>query len=81
MIASNGHAPKAFRRNAQPHIYVCSKGFRGAAPDKQRAVFAAAEIPRKCKRGPSLPCLPVCSEFATTNVQAIGLHLCDLACE
>ena len=47
MIASNGHAPKAFRRNAQPHIYVCSKGFRGAAPDKQRAVFAAAEIARK----------------------------------
>ena len=46
MIASNGHAPKAFRRNAQPHIYVCSKGFRGAAPDKQRAVFAAAEIAR-----------------------------------
>ena len=47
MIASNGHAPKAFRRNAQPHIYVCSKGVRGAAPDKQRAVFAAAEIAEK----------------------------------
>ena len=44
MIASNGHAPKAFRKNAQPHIYVCSKGFRGVTPDKQRAVFAAAEI-------------------------------------
>ena len=49
MIASNGHAPKAFRRNAQPHIYVCSKGFRDAASDKQRAVFAAAEIARKAK--------------------------------
>ena len=57
------------------------RGLRGAAPDKQRGVFAAAKIPRKCKRGPSLPCLPVCSEFATANVQAIGLHLCDLACE
>ena len=55
MIASNGHAPKAFRRNAQPHIYVCSKGFRGAAPDKQRAVFAAAEIARKAKWVPLCP--------------------------
>ena len=81
MIASNGHAPKAFRRNAQPHIYVCSKGFRGAAPDKQRAVFAAAEIARKAKWVPLCPACPVCPEFATANVQAIGLHLCDFACE
>jgi len=81
MIASNGHAPKAFRRNAQPHIYVCSKGFRGAAPDKQRAVFAAAEIARKAKWVPLCPACHVCSEFATANVQAIGLHIGDLACE
>ena len=60
MIASNGHAPKAFRRNAQPHIYVCSKGFRGAAPDKQRAVFAAAEIARKAKWVPLCPACHVC---------------------
>lgn len=60
MIASNGHAPKAFRRNAQPHIYVCSKGFRGAAPDKQRAVFAAAEIARKAKW---VPLCPACHIF------------------
>ena len=58
MIASNGHAPKAFRRNAQPRILRVQRGLRGAAPDKQRGVFAAAKIPRKCKRGPSLPCLP-----------------------
>ena len=81
MIASNGHAPKAFRRNAQPHIYVCSKGFRGVAPDKQRGVFAAAEIARKAKWVPLCPACHVCPEFATANVQAIGLHLCDLACE
>ena len=81
MIASNGHAPKAFRRNAQLHIYVCSKGFRGAAPDKQRAVFAAAEIARKAKWVPLCPACHVCSEFATANVQAIGLHIGDLACE
>ena len=61
MIASNGHAPKAFRRNAQPHIYVCSKGFRGAAPDKQRAVFAAAEITRKAKW---VPLCPACHVFS-----------------
>ena len=61
MIASNGHAPKAFRRNAQPHIYVCSKGFRGAAPDKQRAVFAAAEIARKAKW---VPLCPACHVFS-----------------
>ena len=60
MIASNGHAPKAFRRNAQPHIYVCSKGFRGAAPDKQRAVFAAAEIARKAKWVPLCPACQNC---------------------
>ena len=57
MIASNGHAPKAFRRNAQPHIYVCSKGFRGAAPDKQRAVFRGGGNCPKSKVGTSLPCL------------------------
>ena len=61
MIASNGHAPKAFRRNAQPHIYVCSKGFRGAAPDKQRGVFAAAEIARKAKWVPLCPACHVCN--------------------
>ena len=60
MIASNGHAPKAFRRNAQLHIYVCSKGFRGAAPDKQRAVFAAAEIARKAKWVPLCPACQNC---------------------
>ena len=60
MIASNGHAPKAFRRNAQPHIYVCSKGFRDAAPDKQRAVFAAAEIARKAKWVPLCPACQNC---------------------
>ena len=59
MIASNGHAPKAFRRNAQPHIYVCSKGFRGAAPDKQRAVFRGGGNCPKSKVGTSLPCLPI----------------------
>ena len=31
MIASNGHAPKAFRRNAQPHLCVF-KGFQGRCP-------------------------------------------------
>ena len=66
MIASNGHAPKAFRRNAQPHIYVCSKGFRGAAPDKQRAVFAAAEIARKAKWVPLCPACPSYPESLIT---------------
>ena len=61
MIASNGHAPKAFRRNAQPHIYVCSKGFRGVAPDKQRGVFAAAKIARKAKWVPLCPACHVCN--------------------
>ncbi len=62
MTGNNGHAPKAFRRNAQPHIYACSKGFRGAAPDKQRGVFAAAEIARKAKW---VPLCPACrSTFA-----------------
>ena len=63
MIASNGHAPKAFRRNAQPHIYVCSKGFRGAAPDKQRAVFRGGGNCPKSKVGTSLPCLPELSRI------------------
>lgn len=65
MTASNGHAPKAFRRNAQPHIHVRSRGFRGAAPDKQRGVFAAAEIPRKAKW---VPLCPAChNEFDPEN--------------
>lgn len=58
MIASNGHAPKAFRRNAQPHIYVCSKGFRGAAPDKREGSFRGGGNCPKSKVGTSLPCLP-----------------------
>lgn len=60
MTGSNGHAPKAFRRNAQPHNFVRSKGFRGAAPDKQRAVFAAAEIARKAKWVPLCPACQNC---------------------
>ena len=70
MIASNGHAPKAFRRNAQPHIYVCSKGFRGAAPDKQRAVFAAAEIARKAKWVPLCPACPSYPEIVMADTPA-----------
>ena len=60
MIASNGHAPKR-RRNAQPHIYVCSKGFRGAAPDKQRAVFRGGGTARKAKW---VPLCPACHVFS-----------------
>lgn len=60
MTGSNGHAPQAFRRNAQPHNFVRSKGFRGAAPDKQRAVFAAAEIARKAKWVPLCPACQNC---------------------
>lgn len=37
---------------------VCSKGFRGAAPDKQRAVFRGGGNCPKSKVGTSLPCLP-----------------------
>ena len=40
---------------------VCSKGFRGAAPDKQRAVFAAAETARKAKW---VPLCPACHVFS-----------------
>ena len=71
MIASNGHAPKAFRRNAQPHIYVCSKGFRGAAPDKQREVFAAAETARKAKWVPLCPACP----FVPSSLQPMCRQL------
>ncbi len=39
---------------------VCSKGVRGAAPDKQRGVFAAAEIARKAKW---VPLCPACHIF------------------
>lgn len=60
MIASNGHAPKAFRRNAQPRILRVQRGLRGAAPDKQRAVFAAAEIARKAKWVPLCPACQNC---------------------
>ena len=37
-----------------------SRGLRGAAPDKQRAVFAAAETARKAKWVPLCPACHVC---------------------
>lgn len=47
MTASNGHTPKRFAET-RSHTFMCSKGFRDAAPDKQRAVFAAAgNCPKK----------------------------------
>ena len=43
MTASNGHAPKRFGETRSRFWKNRSKGFRGAAPDKQRVVFAAPE--------------------------------------
>ena len=56
MTGNNGHASKRFCETLRS-AYCAFKG--GVAPDKQRGVFAAAKIPRKCKRGTSLPCLPI----------------------
>ena len=56
MTGNNGHTPKRFAET-RSRAYCAFKG--GVAPDKQRGVFAAAKIPRKCKRGTSLPRLPI----------------------
>lgn len=50
---------------------VRSKGFRGAAPDKQRAVFAAAEIARKAKW---VPLCPAC-RFVSSSLQPMCRQL------
>ena len=55
MIASNSHAPKRFAETRSRFWKNRSKGFRGAAPDKQRAVFAVAETARKAKWVPLCP--------------------------
>ena len=59
MTGNNGHAPKRFAETRSRFWKNRSKGFRGAAPDKQRAVFAAAEIARKAKWVPLCPACQV----------------------
>ena len=61
MTGNNGHAPKRFGETRSRFWKNRSKGFRGAAPDKQRAVFAAAEIARKAKW---VPLCPACHVFS-----------------
>ena len=59
MTGNNGHAPKRFAETRSRFWKNRSKGFRGAAPDKQRAVFAAAETARKAKWVPLCPACQV----------------------
>ena len=61
MTGNNGHAPKRFAETRSRFWKNRSKGFRGAAPDKQRAVFAAAETARKAKWVPLCPACHVCN--------------------
>ena len=81
MTGNNGHAPKRFGETRSRTI-LCVQRVSGALPLTSRGqFFAAAETARKAKWVPLCPACHVCPEFATTNVQAIGLHLCDFACE
>lgn len=66
MTASNGHAPKRFGETRSRFWKNRSKGFRDAAPDKQRVVFAAAEIARKAKWVPLCPACPSYPESLIT---------------
>lgn len=60
MTGSNGHAPKRFAETRSRTILCVQRVVRGAAPDKQRAVFAAAEIARKAKWVPLCPACQNC---------------------
>ena len=60
MTGNNGHAPKRFGETRSRFWKNRSRGLRGAAPDKQRAVFAAAEIARKAKWVPLCPACQNC---------------------
>ncbi len=66
MTASNGYAPKRFGETRSRFWKNRSKGFRDAAPDKQRAVFAAAETARKAKWVPLCPAYHVYQKFPIT---------------
>jgi len=57
MTGNNGHSPRRFAETCS-RAFCAFKGPWGRCPDKQRGVFAEAKISQKCKREPSLPCLP-----------------------
>ena len=81
MTGNNSHASKRFAET-RSHTFMCVQRVSGALPLTSRGEFSRRrKFPENAKEGPLCPACHVCPEFATANVQAIGLHLCDLACE